>query len=195
MIRRALLLLSLVSVAVAGLTVTGATPASAGLTTTRNCKDFYTGDQVRRLSVCALMWFGTSQARAVVQEHSYIRVNSQWIDVTSQSITINSGSMRAIYNPSGGVLQELFFGNDPIPLADPTGGTSCRINSPSGPVGCSVPNTGRVEFYSKAGALFGGDVQYQVVVDKVSWRDDRGQPHVVNDGDNSFPDKLPLKYP
>jgi hypothetical protein len=161
----------------AGLTVTGATPASAGVPTDRICRDFYTGDHNRRLSVCAVMWFSdvNTQYRAVIQMHTYLFVVSGWADITSQSITINSASLNVVASGTGIVHNSFSFGNDPTPVTP--GGTTCRIGGPSGAVGCSVPNAFRVDFYSTAGLTLGSNRRYVIQVDKVSWRDDRGQPH------------------
>ena len=78
------------------------------------------------------------------------------------------------------------FGND-------FSSRSCRVNSPSSSqIACSVPNTGRVAFYSTAfnGVAQGG----QLEVYKVSWRDDVGQPHIVQSGSPSSPDHLPIHF-
>ena len=190
MTKRALLSLCLLSVMVAGLTVTGAAPASAGLTPTRTCKSFDTGDHVRRLSVCARIWFSDVdlQSRGVVEMHTYILVNGHWTDVTSQSITVNFASFNGADN-AGNLVFALPFGNS---VVSPPGPTTCRVNGPSGPIACSVPNTGRVAFYSR---VFDGTATIKIVnVSGVSWRDDRGQAHFVNTGDNSSPDQLPLLF-
>jgi hypothetical protein len=188
MTKRALLSLCLLSVMVAGLTVTGAAPASAGLSPTRTCKNFDTGDEIRRLSICARIWFNDTinQSRGVLEMHTYILVNGHWTDVTSQSITVNFASFNGYDNL--GILQFAFgFGN-----SLPSGGTTCRVNGPSGNIACSVPNTGRVAFYSRA---FNGTApNYIVNVSEVSWRDDRGQPHTVDTEHISSPDRLPLFF-
>lgn len=194
MIRRVLVFLCLLSVTIAGLTVTGAAPASAGLTADRTCKNFYTGDNLRRLSVCALLWFSdvNTQFRAVVQMHTYTRsgVNDPWIDgVLSQSITINAAHVDAFEN-GGGSVADFNFGNDPLE----GNGTTCRINGPSGPVGCSVANTNRLSYYSLADLRDPVSTHYIVQVEKVSWRDDRGQPHTVDIDGQSHPDTLPFTY-
>jgi hypothetical protein len=189
MIRRVLFSLCLVTVMVAGLTVTGAAPAWAGLTPTRTCKNFDTGDHVRRLSVCARIWFSDvdfNQSRAVVEMHTFILVNGHWIDVTSQSITVNKAHFN-VQDANGASIFVFLFG-----ASQPGGQSTCRVNGPSGPIACGLSNTGRVAFYS--GAFNGGGFFFNVGVDQVSWRDDRGQAHFVTNGDNSSPDKLPLDY-
>jgi hypothetical protein len=173
--------------------VTGAAPASAGLSNDRLCRDFYTGDQHGRLSVCAVVWFSDVDAtyRAVVQMHTYILVNGFWTDVTSQSITINGASLYAAVQNSNTVQDSFSFGND----ANATFGTdTCRVNGPSGPLACSVPNTYRADFYSKAATRFYSNVRYKIQVNKVSWRDSLGQAHVVSPSVFSFPDTLPFIY-
>jgi hypothetical protein len=188
MIRRALLSLCLVSVLVAGLTVTGAAPASAGLTPSRTCKNFDTGDHVRRLSVCARIWFSDVdlQSRGVVEMHTFVLVNGHWTDVTSQSITVNYASFNGEDN-AGNLVFALAFG-----ASTPLGQSSCRVNGPSGPIACGLANTGRVAFYSR---VFDHTATIKIVnVSGVSWRDDRGQAHFVNTGDNSSPDQLPLLF-
>jgi hypothetical protein len=192
MLRRALLFLCLSSV-LAGLTVAGAATASAGLTPNRVCRNFYTGDQHQRLSVCALFWFSdvNTQYRAVIQMHTYILVNGLWADVTSRSITVNSGTVDAFQNGSGTNAGGFSFGND----QDAARGThTCRINAPSGAVGCSVPNTYRVDFYTTVDIVALPNVRYSVQVSGVSWRDSLGQAHVVTPFAFSFPDTLPFNY-
>jgi hypothetical protein len=55
-----------------------------------------------------------------------------------------------------------------------------------------VPNTYRVAFYSKA---WNGVAQgLKMDIYKVSWRDDVGQPHIVQSGSPSSPDHLPLHF-
>jgi hypothetical protein len=184
MLRRALLLLCLSS-AVAGLTVTAAAPASAGLTGGRVCRDFYTGDRHQRLSVCALFWFSdvNTQYRAVVQMHTYILVNGFWTDVRSQSITINSAIVDAFQIGSGVNYGGFNFGND---INQQLNKNTCRVNGPSGAIACSVPNTYRVDFYSVADSY--------TSVPNISWRDQLGAAHTVKAFDMSFPDTLPFEY-
>ena len=77
MLRRVLLCLRLLTMSVAGLTVVGATPASAGLTPDRTCPNFDSSNN-RRLSICARGWVAdqaATQWRGVVEMHTYILVN------------------------------------------------------------------------------------------------------------------------
>ena len=94
MLKRALLCLCLLTMSVAGLTVVGATPASAGLTPDRKCANFDSSNN-RRLSICARGWVAdpaATQWRGVVEMHTYILVNGHPIDRTSQSITVNQAT-------------------------------------------------------------------------------------------------------
>ena len=79
MLRRVLLSVCLLTMSVAGLTVTNATPASAGLSPLegRKCMNFDSSNN-RRLSICARGWVpddGAYQWRGVVEMHTYILVN------------------------------------------------------------------------------------------------------------------------
>jgi hypothetical protein len=78
MLRRVLLSLCLLTMSVAGLTITNATPASAGLSplAERKCMNFDSSNN-RRLSICARGWVpddGAYQWRGVVEMHTYIWV-------------------------------------------------------------------------------------------------------------------------
>jgi hypothetical protein len=188
MLKRVLLSLCLLSMTVAGLTVVPAGPASAGLSPTRLCKNFETGDHHRMLSVCSRVWIADpspTQSRGVVEMHSYVLVSGHWTDVTSQSITINEARFTT-YDINGDGLATRHYGNN-------VSSSTCRVNSPSSSyIACSVPNIGRVAFYGKA---FDGIAQsFRNEVRQVSWRDDAGQPHTVKVGDNSYPDKLPIIF-
>ncbi len=177
----------LLAVTIAGFTIVGAVPASAGLSPTRSCKDFETGDHVRRLSVCSRVWIsdsGAAQSRGVVEMHTYISVNGRWIDVTSQSITINDAEFFT-YRADGSRLGHIHYGAD-------VSQSTCRVNGPSGNIGCGAANTGRVAFYS--GAFNGVAQLFLNCVHRVSWRDDRGIAHYVKSGGNSYPDQLALCF-
>lgn len=145
-------------------------PAHAGLTP-RNCKTIPTGDQLRRLDVCARGWVDklpATSTRGVYEMHTYRWLGNganQWVDSRSQSITLNSAVLD--YGSSSST-QPLLFGNDET--------QKCRINGPGGPVGCSVPNTDRVAFYSPHHDPWGQQDWHTIAYD-VSWRDDRGLAH------------------
>lgn len=163
------------------LIVTTAAPAAAaGLTSTRKCADFVSGDGYRRLSICARGYVDGSYVRGVVEMHTYARHPGYngWYDSRSQSITLNNADLYA----NTGTTR---FGNDV--------GAQCRVNSASGPVACSVPNATRVAFYS-AQRLRDINQPATTWVWKVSWRDDRGIPYFVYQGSGSTPDQLPISY-
>ena len=136
--RRAVLSVGL-SVALAGLAVTGAAPASAGLTPSRTCKNFDTGDHVRRLSICARIWFNDTinQSRGVVEMHTYVLVNGHWTDVTSQSITVNFASFNGADN-LGRLQFALAFGNSvSSPQVRPPAGST--VQAAASPARCRTP--------------------------------------------------------
>jgi hypothetical protein len=191
MLRRVLLSLCLLTMSVAGLTITNATLASAGLSPLedRPCMNFDSSNN-RRLSICGRGWVADpapTQWRGVVEMHTYILVNGHPVDRTSQSITVNQATFWPI-NADGTAIvpRGIPFGND-------HSSTSCRVNgASSSQIACSVPNTYRVAFYSTA---WNGVAQtLKMDVYKVSWRDDVGQPHIVQSGIASSPDRLPLHF-
>ena len=191
MLRRVLLSLCLLMMSVAGLTITNATPASAGLSPIagRKCMNFDSSNN-RRLSICGRGWVADAaptQWRGVVEMHTYILVNGHPMDRTSQSITVN----QATFWPTNSAGTALFAKG--IDFGQDFGSNTCRVNSPtSSQITCSVPNTYRVAFYSKA---WNGVAQgLKMDIYKVSWRDDVGVPHIVQSGVASSPDRLPLHF-
>jgi hypothetical protein len=186
MLRRVLLCLCLLTMSVAGLTVTDATPASAGLSPRRTCANFDSSNN-RRLSICARAWVADpapTQWRGVVEMHTYILVNGHPVDRTSQSITVNQATFWP-KNADGHPIATIDFGND-------SSSRTCRVNGPSSQIACSVPNTSRVAFYSTA---FNGVAQgSETEIYKVSWRDEVGQPHIVQSGSPSSPNHLPIHF-
>lgn len=163
---RRLLARIMVVVVLAGLSVvTVAGPAHAGLTS-RRCATILTGDKVRRLDVCSRGWYSAdgNYTRGVVEMHTYKLLGgiNDWVDSTSQSISLNSATvLRNGY-------WEKFYGQE--------SGGNCRVNGPGGSVGCSVPNTYRVAFYSPQLSAPGVS-RWENSANTVSWRDDRGLPH------------------
>ena len=160
-------------------------PAHAAVLTDRACADpIYSGDVVRRLDVCVRGWVSSDErvTRGVVEMHTYAWDSGahQWVDSRSRSITLEVATIEfggpASYPwPTGDWVylgawgqQRAGWGQEP--------GTSCRVNGPGGSVGCSVPSTYRVAFYSPAINSF-DIVTYVTVVYRVSWRDDRGVAH------------------
>lgn len=169
-----------------GLVLTNAGPASAGLSPGRECREFWTGDHHRRLDVCARVWYNDadlSQARAVVEMHSYILVNGHWMDSTSRSITVKDAGFYS-WNQYGGGADGFHFGNN-------YSANDCRVNGPSSShIACSVPNTHRVAFYGKASNTNPSVRHYKTCVYEVNWRDDAGVPHVLEVGKPSYPDSM-----
>jgi hypothetical protein len=172
-------LLVVLSVAGTAVVVTSA-PAHAYLTD-RACtgqlyqpSDIVSGDGLRKLSICARGWVDDwdTSTRGVVELHTYARSGGGWVDARSQSITVN---VARVYRDDVTVLQ-VTFGND-------VGLTTCRVNGPSGSIACSVTNTFRVAFYSPHIAPDPTQSRsYNTLVDKVSWRDDRGIAHYSSPG-------------
>jgi hypothetical protein len=144
----------------------------------------------RRLSICARGWAADpapTQWRGVVEMHTYILVNGHPMDRTSQSITVNQATFWPTNADGIAIISKgIDFGND-------FSARSCRVNgASSSQIACSVPNTSRVAYYSTA---WNGVAQgLKVDVYKVSWRDDVGQPHIVQSGSPSSPDHLPLHF-
>jgi hypothetical protein len=167
--RRALARLAVAALLAGALVTLDSGSAHAALTP-RNCRTTITGDGVRRLDVCARGWVnsGPTVTRGVVEMHTYRLVASGWVDTGSQTITINDAVVR---RADSGTWVARFGQN--------ISGTSCRIDGPSGPVGCLVRNDVRVAFYS-AQISAPNFNPFQTVVYTASWRDDRGIPHVVN---------------
>jgi len=181
--RTALRVLSLMCLAGSAVVVVGASPASAGLSATRNCKNFETAGYTRKLSICARVWISdpyATQSRGVVEMHTYKWVDYVgWVDSVSQSITVNSARFYA-----DSTTYRVSFGNN-------ISSTTCRVNGPSSSqIACSVPNTYRVAFYGPA--VNGVYQSFRTCVDTVSWRDDQGRPWVVSVGDAIF--QVPLCY-
>lgn len=114
--------------------------------------------------MCSRVWIADPypvQSRGVVEMHTYVLVNGHWVDVTSQSITVN----KATFIPIDADGYELAWLDDGADLSQST----CRVNGPSGRIACGAPNTGRVAFYSRG---FNGIAQkFQNCIYRVSrWR-------------------------
>jgi hypothetical protein len=157
-------------------------PAQAlGGLTARLCADpIISGDGVRRLDVCARGWISGDGTitRGVVEMHTYAWVGggaNQWVDSRSQSITLEVAANDCCGappwpEPFGRIVWvRLGEWGQQRPLA-------CRVNGAGGSVGCSVPNTIRVAFYSPT--ISSADLEsFVTLVFTVSWRDDRGVAH------------------
>jgi hypothetical protein len=145
-------------------------PARAGTELTpRSCHTILSGDQVRRLDVCARGWVTVPDylyTRGVVEMHTYKLLGgiNDWVDSTSQTITLEWAD-----NHRDGTEVAIWGGSD----------NNCRVNGPGGRVACSVPNTYRVAFYGPQ--LLASNVNtWDTAVFVVSWRDDRGVPHAMH---------------
>jgi hypothetical protein len=150
-------------------------------------EDIVSGDHVRKLSVCSSGWVNgnpATQTRGVVEMHTYALVLGNWVDSRSQSITIIDAFVDD--NDTVNWIPELRWGQD--------AGGNCRVNGPNGSVGCSVPNTVAVDFYSAGVGAIGNGVPFRNRALRVAWRDDRGVPH-PNIVIQLRPDNRPLISP
>jgi hypothetical protein len=123
------------------------------------------GDKLRLLRVWACGYSndaGVSE-RALIKMITYRKLsNGDWYPVTSKSITLHSATLCELFGDC------ISFGQSEA--------KDCRHGSPGGPIGCSVPNTHRVTFYSPAWNVDAKD-EMRTDVGIVSWRDDQGFPH------------------
>jgi hypothetical protein len=177
-VRRVLYGLSVLVVATSAVIVG---PAAAYAAEPRTCRNFYTGDDSRRLSVCVSWWFDSTYAnqRALVEMHTYVGTRSGWVDSRSQTITLNL----ATWTSSAG----------PVVWGTNGGSGSCRLNSTSGPNACGGTNTVRVAVYS-AVHPFTFTSRRTNTVWRASWRDDRGIAHYVTENAPSHPDQMPIVH-
>lgn len=157
------------------------TPASATTPgqSTRNCSSFNDSGDIGggtgnlRLDMCASYYvYGNGHSyRFLIQLHAYRYVSGLgWIDSRAQSLTVNSTVVQDLYN--GTWSNVLDWGQDVSP-------STCRHDSPDGPVGCSVPNAYRTDVYgAQLNYDFGaGGAQLRTLVLQVSYRDEFGTPH------------------
>lgn len=167
--RKALARTGVAALLVASLLAMAPAPAHATVSTLspRKCDQFLSGDKVRRLDVCARIWYDQDAllVRSVVEMHTYELLGgiNDWVDSRSQSITMN-------------FAETLKFGGDVADWGQDVS-QNCRVNGPGGSVACSVPNTIRVAFYGPALYTLPAVDEWQTKVVHVSWRDDRGVPH------------------
>ncbi len=191
--RRAFARIAVVGLLAGSLVAVLPVPAHADELKPRKCADpIISGDGVRRLDVCARGWVntGSTATRGVLEMHTYARsFNNVWVDSRSQSITVEQAFVDAGGAepwPQGSWFNVKTWGQ--------YYGGNCRVNGPGGSVGCSVPNTIRVAFYSPQ--IDAPNVTtYATTVISVSWRDDRGVAHPnvpVKDPDRDAP---PLASP
>jgi hypothetical protein len=142
-------------------------PADAGDTACRRLEpDIERGDHLRmlRVWVCGYSSDSGVAERGRVIMATYRRVGNDWYSVTSQTITLESADLFDTKDDTGIDFGKL-HGND-----------TCRIGSPAGSIGCSVPNTKRVTFYGPAWNVPPGHQMFTTAF-YVSWRDDQGSPH------------------
>ena len=151
-------------------------PAEAQLTlrkcTSDTSEDIVSGDGVRKLSVCSRGWVNgnpATQTRGVAEMHTYALVAGRWVDSRSRSITIEDAVV-AWYD--GTNWQHYLSWGQSVPS-----GGNCRVTGPNGSVGCSVPNTVAVDFYSAGIGVSGLATPWRNTALTVSWRDDRGVAH------------------
>jgi hypothetical protein len=125
------------------------------------------GDHQRLLRVWACGYSSDSgvaeRGRIVMATYRKLSDGS-WYPVTSQSLTLEEATLWDTKDETGIGFGQ-YWGND-----------TCRIGSPAGSIGCSVPNTHKVTFYSRAWDVPPGHQMFTVPI-WVSWRDDQGNPH------------------
>jgi hypothetical protein len=128
------------------------------------------GDGLRLIRVWACGYSNddgvAERGRVVIATYRWVS-GLEWYPVTSQTITLEAAFLHD-FDKDPNVATRRFgknYGND-----------KCRIGSPGGPIGCSVPNTHRVTFYSPAWNVDAKD-EMRTDVGIVSWRDDQGFPH------------------
>jgi hypothetical protein len=149
-------------------------PADAGDQPCSKPTEIHRGDGLRLLRVYACGYSNDSgvaeRGRVVMATYRRDHPMEGWYPVTSQSITLEKAYVEDYTPPKYGRIS---FGKQ-------HGNDSCRIGSPAGPIGCSVPNTHRVTFYSRAWNRDAGNSLATYVL-YVSWRDDQGYPHRLID--------------
>jgi hypothetical protein len=168
-----------IGVALVGSSVPPTASAAGGLTEQRKCVNFFSGDGMRRLSICARGWTDPTgiYSRGVVEMHTYrYAPGIGWVDAPARSITMNSASMASSPAP-------VEWGQDEV--------NGCRRDSSAGPVYCSTAGVTRVAYYSPLKRKYGSE---RLSVFVVSWRDDRGVPHTVSSLKSTYPDTLPIRF-
>jgi hypothetical protein len=125
------------------------------------------GDHLRLLRVWPCGYTNDSgiaeRGRIIMATYRWVS-KLEWYPVTSQSITLEYAVLWDTRDETGIGFGKSWW-ND-----------TCRIGSPAGAIGCSVPNTHRVTFYSRAWNVPPGHQLY-TLSRLVSWRDDEGYPH------------------
>jgi hypothetical protein len=144
-----------------------ALPADAGDTPcTAVPVEILRGDKLRLLRVWACGYSNDSGVaeRGRIVMVTYRRTPDGWLAVTSQSITLEEATLWDTKDETG------------IGFGQTWGHDTCRIGSPAGSIGCSVPNTHKVTFYSRSWNVPPGHQMFTAPI-WVSWRDDQGYPH------------------
>jgi hypothetical protein len=137
--RTTLVRLAVVALLAGSIVAVASPPAHAALTS-RSCRTILTGDGLRRMDVCARGWVTnpSDQTRGVVEMHTYRKSGSSWVDSTSRTITLNGAYVQCCSDNRYVAAWGNEYNNN----------SSCRIDGPSGTVGCLVQNDYRVAFYS-----------------------------------------------
>jgi hypothetical protein len=155
--------------AVAGLLVV-ALPADAGDIPCLKPYPIERGDHLRLLRVYVCGYSNDSgiaeRGRIVMRTYRWTTLptgEEGWYPVTSQSITLHDAEFYTVESGSSRRFGQKHGGN-------------CRVGSPAGSIGCSVPSTHDVTFYGPALDVPAG---WWVTVRAlgVAWRDDQGYPH------------------
>jgi hypothetical protein len=150
-----------------------ASPAYAGDTPCGSPVERMRGDHLRLLRVWACGYSSdrgnAERGRVVMVTYRWTRLGpgrEGWREVTSPSISLLSATVTD--------SSDRF----PYPTIDfgQRHGGNCRVGSPGGSIGCSVPNTKRVTFYGPAWDRLRGH-RLDTVTFTVGWRDDQGFPH------------------
>jgi hypothetical protein len=139
-----------------------ASPASAGDTPCGPRAELKRGDQLRLLRVWACGYTsarGNAERGRIVMS-TYRWTQDGWLAVTSRSISLLSAD---VWDRNTDTY--VHFGQ--------SHGGNCRIGSPGGSIGCSVPNTHKVTFYGPAWDRSAGH-SMRAYAFTVGWRDDQG---------------------
>jgi hypothetical protein len=151
-------------------------PADAGDKPCGAAYEIKRGDGLRRLLVYACGYSNddgiAERARIRIFPQAWDHTIRVWRSSTAQTITLEHAELR--HTPAPNHPVHYYFGK--ATSAGGSGNDTCRIGSPAGRIGCSVPNTNSVTFYSYARDFPAGH-DMQSFGFSVSWRDDQGFPH------------------
>jgi hypothetical protein len=142
-----------------------ASPAYAGDTPCGPPAERMRGDGLRMLRVWACGYTSDtgSAERGRIVMITYRWTRDGWLEVTSRSISLLWAD---VWDRNTYTLVR--FGQEH--------GGNCRIGSPGGSIGCSVPNTKKVTFYGPAWDRPAGH-SLSAYAYRVGWRDDQGFSH------------------